>query len=212
MVTLKVGHLKNSSKGILLLFFTIFSVILIQSMITDQAFAFGTVDKIPPNIITKGDIYKISKIPTIVQFSVVAIDNVDGQVQVDCDKTPKTVFNLGKTTVRCLAIDSSGNEARISFVVTVGYEIVKIPYWLKHTTAFWVADQMSDSEYAQTLRYLLENEIIHIPFYKQTKNAFAKEIPVWIKTNSQKWIAGDLSDDEFSIGIQWMLERGLIQI
>ncbi|HEY7366939.1 MAG TPA: HYR domain-containing protein [Nitrosopumilaceae archaeon] len=212
MAALKVVHLKSSSKGILLLFFTIFSVILIQSTVIEQAFASGIDDKTPPNIITKGDIYKISKIPTIVPFSVAAIDNVDGQVRIDCDKTPKTVFNLGKTTVRCLAIDSSGNEARISFVVTVGYEIVKIPYWLKHTTAFWVADQMSDSEYAKTLQYLLEKEIIHIPFNKQTKNAFAKEIPVWIKTSSQKWIAGELSDDEFSIGIQWMLERGLIQI
>lgn len=181
-------------------------------MVTEQAFASGKADKTPPNIITQGDIYKISKIPTIIPFSVEAIDNIDGKVRIDCDKTPKTVFNLGKTTVRCLAIDSSGNEARVSFVVTVGYEIVKIPYWLKHTTAFWVADQMSDSEYTKTLQYLLEKEIIHIPAYKQTQNDFAKEIPVWIKTNSQKWIVGELSDDEFSIGIQWMLERGLIQI
>lgn len=181
-------------------------------MVIEQIFASGTADKTPPNIITKGDIYKISKTPTIVPFSVIAIDNIDGEVRADCDKTLKTVFNLGKTTVRCLAIDSSGNEARISFVVTVGYEIVKIPYWLKHTTAFWVSDQMSDSEYAKTLQYLLEKEIIHIPFNKQTTNEFAKEIPVWIKTSSQKWIAGELSDDEFSIGIQWMLERGLIQL
>ena len=208
----KVGLLKNSSKGVLLLFFTIFSVILFQSLVIEQAFASSISDKTPPNIIIKGDIYKISKIPVVVPFSVVAIDNVDGEVRADCDKTLKTVFNLGKTTVRCLAIDSSGNEARISFVVTVGYEIVKIPYWLKHTTAFWVADQMSDSEYTKTLQYLLEKEIIHIPAYKQTQNDFAKEIPVWIKSNSQKWIAGELSDDEFSIGIQWMLERGLIQI
>jgi hypothetical protein len=210
--TTKVGRLKNLSKGILLSFFTVFSVILFQSMVIEQAFASETPDKTPPNIVTKGDIYKISKIPIIVPFSVEAIDNVDGKVRVNCDKTPKTVFNLGKTTVRCLAIDSSGNEARASFVVTVGYEIVKIPYWLKHTTAFWVADQMTDSEYTQTLQYLLEKEIIHIPYYKQLENDFEKEIPIWIKTSSQKWIAGELSDDEFSIGIQWMLERGLIQI
>ena len=211
MANLKVDHLRTPSTCILLLF-TVFSAILIQSMIFDQAFASGSADKTPPIIITQGDIYKISKIPITIPFSITAIDNIDGQVQVDCDKTPQTVFNTGKTTVRCLAIDSAGNEARISFVVTVGYEIVKIPYWLKQTTAFWVADQMSDSEYTKTLQYLLENEIIHIPFSKQTKNAFAKEIPVWIKTNSQKWITGEFSDDEFSIGIQWMLERGLIQI
>ena len=195
----------------ILLFFTI-SLILIQSISINQVFASESADKTPPNIITKGDIYKISKIPTIVPFSVTAIDSVDGKVLVDCDKTPKTVFNLGKTTVRCFAIDSSGNEARVSFVVTVGYEIVKIPSWIKHTTGYWVANQMSDSEYTKTLQYLLENEIIHIPYYKQTKSAFAKEIPIWIKTNSQKWVAGNLSDDEFSIGIQWMLERGLIQL
>jgi hypothetical protein len=212
LATLKVGRLKNSSKGISLLFFAVFFVILIQFTILDQAFASISADKTPPTILTQGDIYKISKIPIIVPFSVTAFDNVDSKVQVACDKTPKTVFNLGKTTVRCMAIDSSGNEARVSFVVTVGYEIVKIPYWLKHTTSFWVADQMSDSEYTKTLQYLLENEIMHIPYSKQTKNDLANEIPVWIKTASQKWITGQLSDDEFSIGIQWMLERGLIQI
>jgi hypothetical protein len=209
LATLKVDHLRTS-KYISLLFFVVCSVILAQLIILEQAFA-SVADKTPPTIIVQ-DIYKISKVPLVVPFYVTAIDNVDGQIRVDCDKTPYTVFNLGKTTVRCLAIDSSGNEARASFVVTVGYEIVKIPNWLKNTTAFWVAAQISDSEYAKTLQYLLEKEIIHIPFNKQTKNAFATEIPVWIKTNSQKWIAGELSDDEFSIGIQWMLERGLIQI
>ena len=189
----------------------VFSIILIQPQIFDEAFASEALDKTPPVITSPGDIYKISKTPTVVPFSVTAIDNVDGQVHVDCDKTPNTVFKTGKTTVRCLAIDSSGNESRISFVITVGYEIVKIPQWFKHTTSFWIANQMSDAEYTKTIQYMLEKELIHVPFNKQTKNVFAKDIPIWIKTNSQKWIAGKLSDDEFSIGIQWMLERGFIQ-
>ena len=73
-------------------------------------------------------------------------------------------------------------------------------------------NQISDTEYAKTLEFLLENKIIHVPYSSQSKEIDNSEIPIWIKTNSQKWIQGNASDDEFSIGIQWMLERGLVQI
>lgn len=188
---------------------TVFSILILQAVAENEAFAS---DSVKPTITTPEDIYVISKVPTTVFYSITAVDNVGKQLQVDCDRGVGYVFNTGKTTVRCYAVDSSGNEARASFVVTVGYEIVKIPNWFKFTTGYWVNNQMSDTEYAKTLEFLLENKIIHVPYSSQSKEIDNSEIPIWIKTNSQKWIQGNASDDEFSIGIQWMLERGLIQI
>jgi len=70
---------------------------------------------------------------------------------------------------------------------------------------------MSDEQYAVSLKYLIEQKIVHVPYSIQTTDDPSLEIPIWIKTNSQKWIDGAMSNDEFSIGVQWMLERGLIQ-
>jgi len=197
-------------KQIILLSMTI-SILLLLTAASHNAFATESTDTVRPTITTQGDIYKISTFPTPVSLSILAFDDVDGQIQVDCDKTSKTIFKIGKTTVRCYAIDSAGNEARASFEVTVGDNFVKIPDWVKNLTQYWINQQMSDEQYAVTLKYLMEQKIVHVPYSKQTKDAAATEVPIWIKTNSQKWIDGTMSNDEFSIGVQWMLERGLIQ-
>jgi len=190
---------------------TVISILLLQTAASNNAFATEPSDTVKPTITTQGDIYKISTLPTPVSLSILAFDDVDGQIRVDCDKTSQTIFKIGKTTVRCYAMDSAGNEARASFEVTVGDNFVKIPDWVKNLTQYWVNQQMSDEEYAASLKYLIEQKIVHVPYSIQTTDAAASEVPIWIKTNSQKWIDGKMSNDEFSIGVQWMLERGLIQ-
>ena len=199
-------------KQIILLSMTVISIILLQTAASHNAFATDSSDTVKPTITTQGDIYKISTIPTPVSLSILAVDDVDGQIRVDCDKTSKTIFQIGKTTVRCYTIDSAGNEARASFVVTVGDNFVKIPNWIKSVTQYWVNQQMSDREYADTLTYLMEQKIVYVPYSGQITHDPTWEVPIWIKTNSQNWIDGKSSVDEFSIGIQLMLERGLIQV
>ena len=164
-----------------------------------------------PKIITDGDLYIKSKIPTQVSFNVVATDSLNKPIPVECNKTLNTIFKTGKTTVRCMAVDSFGNEVRDSFVVTVGYEIVQIPDWFKQTAKFWASQTMSDDEYIQTIDFLIDEQIIHIPQTKTPKDKADSNIPMWIKTNAEKWGKGEMSDDEFSIGIQWMLNQGMIQ-
>jgi len=109
-----------------------------------------------------------------------------------------------------MAVDSFGNEIRDSFVITVGYEIVQIPGWLKQITHFWTSGNIPDVQYFQTLSFLLDEQVIHVPYTKTPKSNGNYEIPSWIKTNAEKWVNGDLSDDEFSIGMQWMLDRKII--
>jgi hypothetical protein len=181
---------------------------LVQTVSWNDAFAKS--DKTKPTITTQGDIYEVSHLPTSVSLSVSAFDDVDGQIRVDCDKSEKSVFKIGKTTVRCYSIDSSGNVARASFVVTVGYNFVKIPDWFKQTTQFWVNNNVSDREYVESIQFLIAQKIVHIPFVSQPIDSADSEIPIWIKTNSQNWIDGNASTDEFSIGISWMMERGLV--
>src|SRR5690606_29651414 len=48
-----------------------------------------------------------------------ATDLVDPDPTVTCTPPPGTVFPLGATTVTCTATDAAGNEARVTFTVTV---------------------------------------------------------------------------------------------
>jgi hypothetical protein len=48
-----------------------------------------------------------------------AVDNVDGSVDVSCDRTSGDVFALGDTRVTCTARDRAGNIGKDSFTVSV---------------------------------------------------------------------------------------------
>jgi hypothetical protein len=61
-----------------------------------------------------------SKNGTVVTFSAVATDAVDGPVAVDCTPASGSLFPVGQTQVVCTATDSADNTARATFVVTVG--------------------------------------------------------------------------------------------
>jgi hypothetical protein len=54
-----------------------------------------------------------------VTFNVTATDGVDGTVPVSCRPRSGSRFEMGRTTVRCRATDSSANTARAAFAVTV---------------------------------------------------------------------------------------------
>jgi len=168
-------------------------------------------DHLAPELIIPKDIYVTSQVPIPVSFDVKAIDDVDGEVPVQCDKTPGSVFKMGKTTVRCETEDTVGNKRQASFVVTIGYDIVQIPVWVKQITKFWAEGSTDDKTYASTIGFLIQEEIVKVPVTK-TPNYSEIEIPAWIKANAQYWVDGSISDDEYSIMLQWLINRGIIKL
>jgi hypothetical protein len=54
-----------------------------------------------------------------VAYNVTATDNADASVPVACKPRSGTRFRPGRTTVRCSAIDSSGNTGAAVFAITV---------------------------------------------------------------------------------------------
>jgi hypothetical protein len=87
-----------------------------------------------------------------------------------------------------------------------------IPQWVKQVAEFWVADQIDDGAFVQVIEYLVQQEIISIPYAEAPEEEEDVEIPVWIKTNAEFWINGDVSDDEFAIGLEWLINNGIIRI
>jgi hypothetical protein len=60
-----------------------------------------------------------SRAGAAVRWTISAVDNVDGNVQVTCDRVNGSVFPIGDTTVWCWASDGAGNPTRGSFLVRV---------------------------------------------------------------------------------------------
>jgi HYR domain len=54
-----------------------------------------------------------------VRFNVSATDNVDGSVAVACTPKSGSRFRIGRTRVRCSAMDSSANRTTAGFTITV---------------------------------------------------------------------------------------------
>jgi hypothetical protein len=71
---------------------------------------------------------------------------------------------------------------------------------------------MSDDEYYETLEFLLDEKITHIPQTKIFIDRSHSEIPAWIRTSAKKWVNEKFSDDEFSIVLQWILRNPSNQI
>jgi len=205
------SNLGNKKLGLFLIGFLSISLFSATASGDMQENTSKIIDYESPKLFVPNDVYILSKNPVQVDFKVEAIDNVDGKVQVQCDKISGATFKLGKTIVRCETKDSVGNTNRTSFVVTIGYNIVQIPSWVKQPTTLWVENSIDDKTYAKTMGFLIKEGLIQIPFAK-SPNYSESEIPIWIKTNAKSWIDNKISDDEYSIILQWLLNRNIIQL
>lgn len=87
-----------------------------------------------------------------------------------------------------------------------------IPDWVKNVAEFWIAGQIDDDGFVQVVEYLVQNEIIAIPYAEPSDDQSPASIPSWIKTNSEFWIQGGISDDEFAVGLEWLINNGVVKV
>ncbi len=92
-----------------------------QSSDHDPGVARLRLNAVAPVLLSPGDLNAEATGPggSAVQYSVVANDDVDGDVPVACAPSSGSTFALGSTRVDCSAIDAQGNVGRTSFFVTV---------------------------------------------------------------------------------------------
>ncbi len=87
-----------------------------------------------------------------------------------------------------------------------------IPDWVKQVAEFWITDLIEDSGFVQVIEYLVQQDIITIPYAEAPEGEAAAEIPSWIKMNADFWVNGKISDDEFAIGLEWLINNGIIRV
>ena len=84
-------------------------------------FAVTVTDKTPPVLHLPSDITVAATDSTgaVVTFTVTATDNADSHPSIICAPPSGSLFPIGHTTVRCTAIDASGNSSEVTFGITV---------------------------------------------------------------------------------------------
>lgn len=87
-----------------------------------------------------------------------------------------------------------------------------IPDWVKNNAKWWSQAQISDTDFAGALEYLIKEEVILIGKDTPSEGAPEPKIPSWLRENAGWWSQGLLTDAEFAKSIQWMIHNGFIRI
>ena len=176
-------------------------------------------DRVSPLIMVPSDIEveQDDQYGTVVEYSVKAIDDVDGVIKVSCSPSSSSYFKIGTTTVNCYAKDLAGNDAQKSFNITVTGEApsitpptVVIPDWIKATAGWWCHNEIEDSSFIEALQYLITNNVIVISATSGVGST--DEVPDWIKNNACWWSEGQIDDNTFANGIKYLIENGIVVV
>ena len=99
------------------------------------------------------------------------------------------------------------------FVEPISIDDAKIfiPNWIKNNAKWWNENQITDSEFAQGIEFMIKEKIIQIPDLKSDDSGI-KEIPKWIKNNASWWADGVISDQEFADSIEFLVANGIIRV
>ena len=102
-------------------------------------------------------------------------------------------------------------------ITVTGESIVEselsIPQWIKTNARWWAASQISDEDFAYSIEYLIQHDMIKIPDIIQPESdTYEPHLPIWLKRNAGWWSQGDLTDEEFARNLQWMIVNGFVKI
>lgn len=89
--------------------------------------------------------------------------------------------------------------------------VISIPSWVKHNANFWSYGSITDTQFFQSIQYLIENNMMKIPSSRAANNPMS-QIPSWIKKDAQSWYEDSISDNEFAATIQYLISNGIIHV
>ena len=113
------------------------------------------------------------------------------------------IWNDGKYE---LEIQYSGTTSTTFFTIendgTIG-----IPYWIKDLSKLWTNGQMDDTEFAKSIQFLIDQNIIFNPIVSQEL-----QIPEWFKITTAWWSNNQISDTIYGDSLQFLINERVILI
>ena len=99
----------------------------------------------------------------------------------------------GATSVTVFTIDDNG---------TIG-----IPYWIKDISKIWTNGQMKDVEFAKSIQFLIDENIIF-----NSKAGQELVIPEWFKVTTSWWANNYIPDTVYGDSLQFLIDERIIII
>jgi len=141
------------------------------------------------------------------------------------ERPPSIMIEIKPTKVITASITQLDIEKVISIYGREGFNlegieqeasVTVLPDWIKNNARWWAEELISDSEFIQTIQYLIQNKVMVIPVgtpdFSNPLFVVSQEIPPWIKNNADWWAQGLISDDDFVSGIKYLVEQGIIEV
>ena len=89
---------------------------------------------------------------------------------------------------------------------------VGLPFWIKDLAKMWTTDRISGKEFSVAVEYMINSEIIKIPYTETDDSISATTIPEWVKYNAGWWAVGAINDTEFTLALQYLVKTGIITV
>ncbi len=119
------------------------------------------------------------------------------------------IDEIKKSGLKIVTIDKINLDARKD-VINTHEDMTPIPNWLKNNSRWWEKDMISDSEFINTIQYLVKEKIILLKTSTTKSTSINKDIIPWLKNNAGLWASGQISKKEFANGINYLVTNGII--
>ena len=88
---------------------------------------------------------------------------------------------------------------------------VQIPDWVRNNAGWWSEGNISDSDFASGIEFMIKEGIIQVP-PTEGEGTGESVIPDWVRNNAAWWADGLISDDDFAGGLQFLIANGIISV
>ena len=110
-----------------------------------------------------------------------------------------------------LEFEYSGAKSSTQFTLEDTGQI-GLPFWIKDVAKMWVTDRFSATEFSVAIEYMINAEIIKIPYTEADNDVSATTIPDWVKNTAGWWAVGAIDDTEFTLALQYLVKTGIITV
>ena len=84
---------------------------------------------------------------------------------------------------------------------------IGIPYWIKDISKIWTNGQMNDTEFAKSIQFLIDQDIIF-----NSKAGQELQIPEWFKFTTSWWTNNQIPDTIYGNALQFLIDERIIVI
>lgn len=89
-------------------------------------------------------------------------------------------------------------------------ELDLIPHWIKHNALWWSQGEISDDDFVNGIRWLVENKIIPVEdLVTEFSNQYQSDS---VKKIAYVWSQNKTSDTEFIHGVEYMIKNGMMKL